>query len=152
MARVYSKMTTVNLISLFKTYIGQTKPVVEDFSLQVELGELVALLGPSGVGKSTLLKLIAGIEAPDRGDIRFDGSSILGITPNKRQAVMMFQKAYLFPFLNVADNIGFGLKMQGISPETIRTEVKGMLDLIGLPGMEQRNPAQLSGGEGSVWP
>jgi len=141
-------MTTVNLISLSKTYPDQPEPVLQDFSLQVEAGEMVALLGPSGVGKSTLLKLIAGIETPDEGDIHFDGGSILGIPPNKRQAVMMFQKAYLFPFLNVADNIGFGLKMQGISPQTIQEQVERMLDLIGLPGMEGRKPAQLSGGEG----
>ena len=141
-------MTTVNLISLSKTYPGQPEPVLKDFSLQVAAGEMVALLGPSGVGKSTLLKLIAGIETPDAGDIHFNGISILGIPIHKRQAVMMFQKAYLFPFLNVADNIGFGLKMQGVSPQTIRAEVERMLDLIGLPGLEGRKPSQLSGGEG----
>ena len=140
-------MTTLNLLSLSKTYPNQPAPVLDDFSLSVQDGEMVALLGPSGSGKSTLLKLITGIEHPDRGDIQFDGLSILGVDPNKRGAVLMFQKAYLFPFLNVAENIGFGLKMQGVPAETIRAEVKRMLALIGLPGIEQRRPGHLSGGE-----
>lgn len=140
-------MTKVNLISLQKIYRGQSAAVLKDFSLSVNDGELVALLGPSGSGKSTLLKLITGIERPDAGDIQFDGVSILNIPPNKRGAVFMFQKSYLFPFLSVAENIGFGLKVQGVSSETIRSEVARMLDLIGLPGTERRKPAQLSGGE-----
>ena len=141
-------MTTVNIVSLNKTYPNQSAHVLKDFSLSVLDGEMVALLGPSGTGKSTLLKLITGIERPDSGDIQFDGSSILNIDPNKRGAVLMFQKSYLFPFLNVEDNIGFGLKVQGASSQTIRAEVKRMLDLIGLPDIERRRPGQLSGGEG----
>ncbi|MBI5823399.1 MAG: ABC transporter ATP-binding protein [Chloroflexi bacterium] len=141
-------MTTVNLMSLNKTYPNSTAPVLKDFSLSINDGEMIALLGPSGSGKSTLLKLITGIERPDSGDIQFDGSSILNIDPNKRGAVLMFQKSYLFPFLNVEDNIGFGLKVQGVSSQTIRAEVKRMLNLIGLPGIEKRKSGQLSGGEG----
>jgi putative spermidine/putrescine transport system ATP-binding protein len=141
-------MTNVNIISLNKTYPSQPEPVLKDFSLSIHDGEMIALLGPSGTGKSTLLKLITGIERPDSGDIQFDDSSILRIEPNKRGAVLMFQKSYLFPFLNVEDNIGFGLKVQGASSETIRREVRRMLDLIGLPGIEKRKVGQLSGGEG----
>ncbi|MBN1665904.1 MAG: ABC transporter ATP-binding protein [Anaerolineales bacterium] len=140
-------MTHVDLIALTKTYPNQGMPVLNEFSLSVENSEMVALLGPSGSGKSTLLKLIAGIERPDAGDIRFDGASILRVPSNKRGAVFMFQKAYLFPFLTVADNIGFGLKVQKVPAETIRQEVARMLDLIGLPGIQSRKPAQLSGGE-----
>jgi putative spermidine/putrescine transport system ATP-binding protein len=140
-------MTKVNLISLQKTYRGQPAAVLKDFSLSVNDGEMVALLGPSGSGKSTLLKLITGIERPDAGDIQFDGVSILNIPPSKRGAVFMFQKSYLFPFLNVAENISFGLKVQGVSKEITQSEVTRMLDLIGLPGMERRKPTQLSGGE-----
>ncbi len=140
-------MTTVDIISLNKTYPNQPAPVLKDFSLSIRDGEMVALLGPSGMGKSTLLKLITGIERPDSGDIQFDGSSILRVDPNKRGAALMFQKSYLFPFLNVEDNIGFGLKMQGSSLQTVRAEVKRMLNLIGLPGIERRKPGQLSGGE-----
>lgn len=141
-------MTNINIISLNKTYPKQPKPVLKDFSLSISDGEMIALLGPSGSGKSTLLKLITGIERPDSGDIQFNSKSILNIDPNKRGAVLMFQKSYLFPFLNVEDNIGFGLKVQGAPPDTIRSEVKRMLDLIGLSGMEKRKCNQLSGGEG----
>jgi ABC-type Fe3+/spermidine/putrescine transport system ATPase subunit len=141
-------MTTVNTISLNKIYPKQPAPILKDFSLSVHDGEMVALLGPSGSGKSTLLKLITGIERPDSGDIQFDGASILNVDPNKRGAVLMFQKSYLFPFLTVEENIGFGLKVQGAASPTIRAEVKRMLDLISLPGIEKGKPSQLSGGEG----
>lgn len=140
-------MTAVDLIALHKRYSGRAAPVLADLSLSVAAGELVALLGPSGAGKSTLLKVIAGLERPDAGDVRFDGVSILNRPPNKRGAVFMFQKAYLFPFLSVADNIGFGLKVKGHAAGDIQREVGRMLDLIGLPGIERRRPAQLSGGE-----
>lgn len=141
-------MTRVEITSLRKTYPNTAVPVLKDFSLSIADGEMVALLGPSGTGKSTLLKIIAGIERPDSGEVCFDGDSILKVEPNKRGAVLMFQKLYLFPFLNVEENIGFGLKMQGVSAESIRSEVKRMLNLIGLPGIEKRRPGQLSGGEG----
>jgi ABC-type Fe3+/spermidine/putrescine transport system ATPase subunit len=140
-------MTKIELVELKKTYPGSHQPVLNHLSLEIHSGELVALLGPSGSGKSTILKLITGLENPDEGQILFDGKSILPVAPNKRGAILMFQKAYLFPFLNVEENIGFGLKVQGVHPETIRTEVKKMLNLIGLPGVENRKPSQLSGGE-----
>lgn len=140
-------MTEIALIELKKTYPGAQRPVLDHLSLEIHSGELVALLGPSGSGKSTILKLITGIETPDAGDIRLNGESILPIPANKRGAILMFQKAYLFPFLNVEENVGFGLKVKGINPQTIRVEVKRMLDLIGLPGIEKRKPSQLSGGE-----
>jgi len=140
-------MTQVKLVSLTKQYPGRVAPVLKDFSLFVENGEMIALLGPSGSGKSTLLKLITGIERPDAGDVLFDGASILNLPPNKRGAVFMFQKSYLFPFLNVAENIAFGLKVQRASAATIRVEVDRMLNLIGLPDVGKRKPSQLSGGE-----
>jgi ABC-type Fe3+/spermidine/putrescine transport system ATPase subunit len=140
-------MTQVSLTHLTKTYQTQTQPILNDICLQVDEGELVALLGPSGAGKSTLLKLIAGIEMPDSGDIQFDGQSILGKPANKRGAVFMFQKPYLFPFLSIAENIGFGLKVQGATKSNIRVETTKMLDLIELQGFERKKPSQLSGGE-----
>lgn len=140
-------MTEIELIELKKTYPGNQRPVLNGLSLDIHSGELVALLGPSGSGKSTILKLITGIETPDAGDIRINGESILHIPANKRGAILMFQKAYLFPFLNVEENIGFGLKVKGFTAQTIRDEVKKMLNLIGLPGIEKRKPSQLSGGE-----
>ena len=83
-------MTHITITSLHKTYPNTSVPVLKDFSLSINDGEMVALLGPSGTGKSTLLKLIAGIEQSDSGDIRFDGESILQTEPNKRGAVLMF--------------------------------------------------------------
>ena len=140
-------MTRIVLEHVTKSFSGQTSPVLPGLSLDVQSGELLALLGPSGGGKSTLLKLIAGIEQPDSGDIRFDDRSLLPVPPNRRGAVLMFQKAYLFPFMTVADNIGFGLKMQGISKRQIAVEVARMLELVELPGSERKSPGQLSGGQ-----
>lgn len=140
-------MTHIDLLQVTKAYPQQPQPAVDAVSISVESGSLLALLGPSGSGKSTLLKLIAGIERPDDGDILFDAHSILGVAAHQRGAVLMFQKAYLFPFLSVAENIAFGLKLQRASPGHIRAEVARMLDLVELPGIEQKGPAQLSGGE-----
>jgi ABC-type Fe3+/spermidine/putrescine transport system ATPase subunit len=141
------KMTTVELINLCKTYPTAKREILQDFSLTVQAGEMLALLGASGSGKSTLLKLVAGIEAPSRGDVHFDAKSILHIPPHQRKTALMFQKAYLFPFMTVGENVGFGLKMQGASVQTIRTEVQRQLDWMGLAGMESRKVGSLSGGE-----
>lgn len=140
-------MTRIELQRLTKAYPRQAAPAVADISLAVEPGQLLALLGPSGSGKSTILKLVAGIEAPDSGDIRIDGGSVLGVPAHRRGAVLMFQKAYLFPFLSVAENIAFGLRARGTPRATARVEAEQMLDLVGLPGMARRRPGQLSGGE-----
>ena len=140
-------MTTVTFTHISKTYPKADSPVLDDFSLEVQSGELVSLLGPSGIGKSTLLKLIAGIEKPNAGEILFDGESILSTPPNQREAVFMFQKAYLFPFLSVGENIAFGLKVKKISADQQRKRIAEMLELIGLPGIENRKPNELSGGE-----
>jgi ABC-type Fe3+/spermidine/putrescine transport system ATPase subunit len=132
---------------LRKHFPRQPEPTLRDISLAVQQGKVLALLGPSGSGKSTILKLIAGIEQPDSGDIRLNGQSILGVPANQRGAVLMFQKAYLFPFMNVADNIGFGLKVQGAPRKTIREQVARMLELVELPGVQRKYPHQMSGGE-----
>ncbi|MEN9934162.1 MAG: hypothetical protein RLZZ387_741 [Chloroflexota bacterium] len=140
-------MTAIELRQLHKAYPRQPAPAVAGISLTVEPQTLLALLGPSGSGKSTILKLIAGIEHPDGGEILLDGRSILDVPAHRRAAVLMFQKAYLFPFLSVAENIAFGLRAQGANAKTIQAEVGRMLDLVGLPGTERRRPGQLSGGE-----
>jgi ABC-type Fe3+/spermidine/putrescine transport system ATPase subunit len=140
-------MTQIELVELHKSYPRQAHPAVAGVSLNVEPHTLLALLGPSGSGKSSILKLIAGIEAPDTGDIRLDGQSVRNMPAHRRGAVLMFQKAYLFPFLSVAENIAFGLRVQGARRATIRAEVTRMLDLVELPGIAAKRPAQLSGGE-----
>jgi putative spermidine/putrescine transport system ATP-binding protein len=140
-------MTAIELRQLSKVYPRQPAPAVAGLSLTVAPHALLALLGPSGSGKSTVLKLVAGIERPESGDILLDGHSVLGVPAHRRGAVLMFQKAYLFPFLSVAENIAFGLRAQGAARATIRSEVARMLELVGLPGTERRRPGQLSGGE-----
>lgn len=140
-------MSQIDLINIHKHYPQQPDAAISALSLQIGSGQLMALLGASGSGKSTLLKLIAGIEQPDSGDIRLDGQSMLRVPAHRRGAVLMFQKAYLFPFLSVAENIAFGLKLQRISTATIKSEIRRMLELVELPDIGSKRPAQLSGGE-----
>ncbi|MFN2142869.1 MAG: ABC transporter ATP-binding protein [Candidatus Promineifilaceae bacterium] len=132
--------------SLSKAYVpGQT--VVDNVSLAVDEGEIVCLLGPSGCGKTTLLRLITGLEQPDSGEIWFDGRNMAPVPPHEREIGMMFQDFALFPHKNVAENIAFGLKMHGRSQEEINRRVAEMLELVELPGFEQRDVSSLSGGE-----
>jgi ABC-type Fe3+/spermidine/putrescine transport system ATPase subunit len=140
-------VTQVEIIDMVKAYPRQAAPAVAGISLTVAPGMLMALLGASGSGKSTVLKLIAGVEHPDAGDVRLNGQSVLALPAHHRGAVLMFQKAYLFPFLSVAENIGFGLKLQRASRAVIAEQVRQMLALVELPGIEHKHPAQLSGGE-----
>ncbi len=139
-------MTQVSLLGLTKTF-DSTVMAVNDLSLEIDSGNLTALLGPSGCGKTTTMKMIAGLLRPSEGDIYFDGNSILDIAPEKRGAVMVFQNYLLFPYMNVGDNIGFGLKMRKISKQEIRRRVAEILELVQLPGIEKRKPSQLSGGQ-----
>src|SRR5687767_7789378 len=121
-------MTQVNLIHLSKTYEGADAPALRDLSLELASGRITAVLGPSGCGKTTLLKLIAGLLYPSQGDIAFDGQSILHIPAERRGAVMVFQNHLLFPYLSVAETVGFGLKMQGVDRQTIGHRVAEMLE------------------------
>lgn len=139
-------MTQVDLHHLTKQY-SQNTPAVADLNLTIPAGKITALLGPSGCGKTTTLKMIAGLLSPSQGDILFNGVSVLSIPAEKRQAVMSFQNHLLFPTLNVADNVGFGLKMRGERPELIQKRVAEMLELVQLAGYEKRRPEQLSGGQ-----
>ncbi len=139
-------MTTVTITKLNKIYPNSV-PALTDFSLQINQGELLALLGPSGCGKSTLLRMIAGLLSPTAGDILFDGQSILPLPAQKRGAVMVFQQHQLFPFMSVADNIAFGLKIQKRSKSMITHNIARILDLVQLPDYQERMPHELSGGE-----
>jgi putative spermidine/putrescine transport system ATP-binding protein len=120
---------------------------VEDFNLSAERGEFVSFLGPSGCGKTTTLRMIAGFEQPTAGRIVVDGRDITDRPPNRRNVGMVFQAYALFPNMNVADNIGFGLKVRKRPASAIRKRVDELLDLIGLPGRGSRYPYQLSGGQ-----
>ncbi|MCY3652079.1 MAG: ABC transporter ATP-binding protein [bacterium] len=140
-------MTQVTLSALTKQFDQKSDPAVDRLDLQIESGKLTALLGPSGCGKTTTMKMIAGLLRPTSGDISFDGQSILSIAPEDRGAVMVFQNYLLFPYMTIAENIGFGLKMRKMDRKEIRSRVKDMLDLVQLPGFEERRPRQLSGGQ-----
>ncbi len=121
--------------------------VLRGLSLEIAAGELIALLGPSGCGKTTVLKVIAGLLKPDGGDVRFNEESVLCIAAEKRGAAMVFQKPLLFPYLTVAENIAFGLKMRRMPAEQIRERVSEILGLLQLEGYEPRRPNELSGGQ-----
>lgn len=140
-------MTHVSIHALTKTYPGAIAPTIDQLSLDIPSGELIALLGPSGGGKTTVLKMIAGLLDPTGGDICFDGRSVLRDNPEARGAVMVFQNTLLFPHLSVADNVGFGLRMRKIPRDQIGPRVTQMLDMVKLPGLGRRKPAELSGGQ-----
>jgi ABC-type Fe3+/spermidine/putrescine transport system ATPase subunit len=124
-----------------------SRPVIEDFCLHVSDGEMVSILGPSGAGKTTILKAVAGLLQPESGEILLDGRSLRGVPAEKRAAVMVFQKPLLFPFLNVAQNIGFGLRMTGRSEASARSEIESILEMTQLAGLDQRKIHELSGGQ-----
>ncbi len=138
-------MSFLHLRSLQKSF-GLLQ-VVKDFSLAVEKGEFVSLLGPSGCGKTTVLRMVAGFEAPSAGGIAIDGHDVTGLRSNQRNIGMVFQAYALFPNLTVADNVAFGLRVKGVGRAERAARVAEMLRLIGLPDLGGRYPFQLSGGQ-----
>jgi putrescine transport system ATP-binding protein len=120
---------------------------VDALSLDIRAGEFFALLGPSGCGKTTLLRMLAGFEAPDEGRILLNGRDIAQVPPHQRPVNMMFQNYALFPHLDVRDNIAFGLKRARLPPSEIDARVTEMVALVKLEGLEKRKPDQLSGGQ-----
>ena len=121
--------------------------VLQSVSFEVEEREVVCLLGPSGCGKTTLLRSIAGLEAPDSGEILLEGHPIVDVPVHQRGFGLMFQDYALFPHQDVAANVAFGLRMQQLPPARLQARVREMLDLVGLSGTERRRVYDLSGGE-----
>jgi len=138
---------TVDLVQLTKTYKNATEPSVDGIDMNIEQGQLVAMLGPSGCGKTTTMKMIAGLLDPTAGDVQFDGKSVVDIPAEKRHVAMVFQKPLLFPHMSIGDNVAFGLRMRGVDKKTRKKRVTEMMELVRLPGMEDRRPGQLSGGQ-----
>ena len=126
---------------------GSIFRAVDAVSLEVRDGELVTLLGPSGCGKTTLLRMLAGFEDPTSGNIFFGERRMNDVAPNKRNAAMVFQSYAIFPHLDVRDNIAFGLKLKELSKKEIRERTERVVELVGLEGLEERQPSQLSGGQ-----
>jgi putative spermidine/putrescine transport system ATP-binding protein len=125
---------------------GSTQ-VIHNLSLDAPAGEMIALLGDSGCGKTTILKLVAGLLSPGAGTITMDGKSANAIPTEKRRVGMVFQKPLLFPYLSVAENVGFSLRMRGAGPSEIRNRVEEALAMVRLEGYGSRRPSQLSGGQ-----
>ncbi|MFN2355630.1 MAG: ABC transporter ATP-binding protein [Desulfopila sp.] len=123
------------------------KPVISDLSLDIEDGEMVSLLGPSGAGKTTILKAIAGLVRPASGKIILNGKEINHLPAEKRDTVLIFQKPLLFPFLDVGKNIGFGLKMAKMTGPAAEKKIDRILAITGLEGLKNRKTHQLSGGQ-----
>mgnify|MGYP000274199810 CR=1 FL=1 len=138
-------MPALAVTNLHKSF-GATA-ALNGVSFTVFHSEILAVLGPSGCGKSTLLNIIAGLEKPDRGEVLWEGKSIQGIPPHRREFGLMFQDLALFPHLNVYDNIAFGLNLKNLPAADIKERVQEMLALVHLEGYEKRDVNTLSGGE-----
>jgi ABC-type Fe3+/spermidine/putrescine transport system ATPase subunit len=135
----------LTLDGVVKQYGGQT--AVGPIDLAVREGEFLTLLGPSGCGKTTTLHVVAGLLAATAGQVRLRGRDMTVVAPSQRDMGVVFQNYALFPHKTVFDNVGFGLRMRRTPREQIRERVRRMLDIVGLPGVEDRMPEQLSGGQ-----
>jgi thiamine transport system ATP-binding protein len=123
------------------------RPVLDDVSLAVARDESVALLGPSGVGKSTLLRIVAGLVVADRGRVSWDGVDLTDVPAYRRGIGLVFQDAVLFPHRTVGGNVGYGLEVSGASSTMVRDEVERLLALVDLEGYAERHVDTLSGGQ-----
>ena len=121
--------------------------VLDDICLTVARGEFVTLLGSSGCGKTTTLRIIAGLEQTDSGSVWINGQDVTKLPPDKRDVNTVFQNYALFPHMNVAENIGYGLKLRKVPRGEIKKKVAQMLELVQLEGYEKRKPSELSGGQ-----
>ena len=130
-----------------KKSFQEGEDVLESICLTAKKGEFVTLLGSSGCGKTTTLRIIAGLEQPDSGQVFLNGKDVTSLEPNQRNVNTVFQNYALFPHMNVADNIGYGLKLKKTPKAEISRRVKEMLELVQLSGFEKRKPSDLPGGQ-----
>ena len=135
----------IDLQHITKIFDGEK--ILDDLNLYIRENEFLTLLGPSGCGKTTTLRIIGGFLFPDEGSVIFDGKNITQLAPNKRQLNTVFQKYALFPNMNVAENIAFGLRIKKKSKAYIDDKIKYALKLVNLDGYEKRKIDALSGGQ-----
>ncbi|MDS1030160.1 ABC transporter ATP-binding protein [Bacillota bacterium LX-D] len=135
----------IELVNITKEYDGSE--ALKNINLYIRRNEFLTLLGPSGCGKTTTLRIIGGFEHPTSGQVLFEGQDITNLQPYKRKLNTVFQKYALFPHLNIADNIAFGLKIKHLDKNTIREKVSQVLDIVNLSGYEKRSVESLSGGQ-----
>ena len=127
-------------LNQIKKSFGETE-VLRGISLSIEKGEFITFLGPSGCGKTTTLRIIAGLESPDGGQVRLGGRDVTGTEPDKRNVNTVFQNYALFPHMNVAANVGYGLKLRKVPKKEIAERVGQVLELVQLSGYEKRMPS-----------
>lgn len=137
--------TIIELKNLSKNFGDQQ--VLKGIDLNIYENEFLTLLGPSGCGKTTILRIIGGFVEPNSGQVLFNGQDIAKIPPYKREVNTVFQKYALFPFLNVFDNVAFGLNLKKTDKKIVEEKVTRMLELVGLKGFEKRDVTKLSGGQ-----
>ena len=133
------------VINLSKGF--ESQPVLRNISFGLNLGEVLAVLGRSGCGKTTLLKILAGLETPDAGTVELQGQNLLPVPPNERQMVYLYQEPLLFPHLSVFENVAFGLRIRKVPRAEADQQVQEMLAELDLTEHAQKAPHQLSGGQ-----
>ena len=138
--------TCLELKKISKSF-SKEETVLKEISLSIGKGEFITLLGSSGCGKTTTLRIIAGLEMPDSGRVFLEGKDVTDLPPEARNVNTVFQNYALFPHMTVADNIGYGLKLKKVPKAEIKKRVSEMLELVQLPGYEKRKPSELSGGQ-----
>ena len=140
-------MARVEYDDVWKQFVSQTAAAVRGLSLDVHDHELLVLLGPSGCGKTTALRMLAGLEEVDRGDIRIDGGSVVGLEPKDRDVALVFQSYALYPHLSARENIRYPLKLRKLDRAEQDRKVNAVAEMLGIGHLLPRRPAQLSGGE-----
>ena len=128
---------SLELKNIKKSFTGE-ESVLQGISLSIAGGEFITLLGSSGCGKTTTLRIIAGLESPDEGQVFLDGKDVTDLEPNDRDVNTVFQNYALFPHMNVEENVGYGLKLKKVSKGEIKKKVSHMLELVQLSGYEKR--------------